>query len=73
MGVPRPVQRPDGWSSRRLAWIRGHKHPLMDVSSSLFAGIYGVDEFSRYTIRARNVKFPEERTNVSLQAVCRCL
>ena len=43
---------------------KGHKHPLMDVSSSLFVGVHGVDEFSRFTIRARNVKFPEERTNL---------
>eukprot|EP01046_Picozoa_sp_COSAG06_P080949 COSAG06_NODE_28171_length_579_cov_0.914583_1_plen_148_part_10 len=36
--------------------IKGHAHPLIDVSSSLFAGVYGVDEFSRFSIRARNVK-----------------
>lgn len=44
--------------------IRTHARPFIEVSSSLFAGVYGVDDFSRFSIRARTVKFPEERINL---------
>jgi hypothetical protein len=46
------------------AGVRGHQHQFIDVPKSLFVGVYGVDDFSRYTIRARNVKFQEERINL---------
>lgn len=44
--------------------IRGHQHPYIDVPKSLYLGVYGEEDFSRYTIRARNVKFQEERINL---------
>ena len=44
--------------------VRSHARPLIEVSRSLFAGVYGVDDFSRFSIRARTVKFPEERINL---------
>ena len=44
--------------------VRGHQHPFIDLPESLFIGVYGVDDFSRYSVRTRNVKFQEERTNL---------
>ena len=46
------------------AGARGHKHPFIGVKPSLYLGVYGKDDFSRYSIRTRNVKFQEERINL---------
>eukprot|EP01049_Picozoa_sp_SAG25_P001665 SAG25_NODE_78_length_16848_cov_6.662189_5_plen_3067_part_00 len=44
--------------------VRGHQNQYIDVPNSLYVGILGADDFSRYSIRARNVKFQEERINL---------
>jgi hypothetical protein len=46
------------------AGVRGHQHQFIDLPESLFIGVYGVDDFSRYSVRTRNVKFQEERINL---------
>ena len=44
--------------------VRGHQQQFIDVPKSLYVGVYGDDDFSRYSIRTRNVKFQEDRINL---------